>query len=155
MQKERNENNKLPKIYMVLKIIGFSLLILGIILLILSFVLFKEQTFDSNVSKMGLRFGGACSIIFSFVFNFIGFSPNIAKLQVKTKKYLINENKEDLTDISSVSGDIAEPHVKKITKAVKEQLTDESGENKKYCKYCGKPIDSDAIFCDKCGKKQD
>ncbi len=149
---ESNQKPKLPKVYLILKIVGAILFVTGLVLFILSFVLFNSREFGDEVSSMGMRFGGLVCLIFSFVIIFAGFSPNIAKLNVKTKKYVLDQNKEDLQDISSMSGDIATPGVGKVAGAVKDVFDDK---NSKFCKYCGEKIDNDAIYCDKCGKKQD
>ncbi len=152
---ENKQKPKLPKVYLVLKIVGSILFLIGLILFILSFVIFNEREFNSEVSSMGMRFGGLTCIIFSLVIIFMGFSPSIAKINVKTRKYVMDQNKEDLQDISSMGGDIASPGVSKVAGAVKDVFDGSDDPNSKYCKFCGKKIDNDAIYCDKCGKKQD
>ena len=74
-----------------------------------------------------------------------GFTPSIKRIQVKTTKYVVSDNKEDLTDIATDAADIAGPAISKLKKATKQ---------KKFCKECGKPIDADAKFCQHCGKEQ-
>ena len=145
---DENNKNKLPKIFIVLRIIAFSLIIIGIVLFILSFTLNSEDNFGLG---MGLRFGGISCIIISLFFLFIGFQNKIHKTLIKTNKYILQENKEELKDISSISGDIATPNVKKVTKAVVDTINENP--DKKYCKHCGKEVDSDSKFCMHCGKE--
>lgn len=94
--------------------------------------------------------------------------------QVKATKYMLEESKDDFTDIATMSSSIAinskkkvldnnedvlrdmaskeasinKEKVKVMTRAVKEGL---SGD-KIYCKHCGKEIDDDSQFCKFCGK---
>lgn len=94
--------------------------------------------------------------------------------QVKATKYMLEETKDDFTDIATMSSSIAinskkkvldnnedvlrdmaskeasinKEKVKVMTRAVKEGL---SGD-KIYCKHCGKEIDVDSQFCKFCGK---
>lgn len=84
----------------------------------------------------------------------IGFSPKMrAKLlgrQVKTMKYVMDENEEDLRYLSNKKAEIGKEGVEITASAVKEGLKG----NTKYCKYCGAKIDSDSKFCKECGKEQ-
>ena len=107
------------------------------------------------------------------------FSPKLrAKMmgnQIKATKYMLDENKENLTDIATTTGDVMiksgksildnnedaltematkKANIKKesieiTTRAIKDGLT----KDKIYCKYCGESIDEDSEFCKKCGKK--
>jgi uncharacterized membrane protein len=43
--------------------------------------------------------------------------------------------------------------IKKIAKAPESPATVPPANDKQFCKYCGAPIQPDAIFCQKCGKK--
>ena len=149
----KKENPKLSKTYLILKIIGGLLLATGILLFILSFVIFNQS--GEEASRMGMRFGGTCAFIIGIFITFCGFMPNISKLNVKTTKYIMNQNQDDLTDISTMQGEISAKGTPKVAQAIKE-VFDKDGEGKtKYCKYCGKEIDYDAIYCDRCGKKQE
>ena len=99
---QENKKQKLPKIFIVLRILSLIMLIAGIVLIVLSMTVFKV----GEASSMGVRFGGITLIIFSFVAAFIGFSTSIAKAQIKAQKHVISQSKEDLKDISEMHGDI-------------------------------------------------
>ena len=68
---------------------------------------------------------------------------------VKTSKKIIDNNEEDLRHISKKSAEINTIGVETTARAIKRGLTEENI----YCKYCGASIDSDSVFCNKCGKK--
>ena len=140
-------NNKKPKHFIVLKIIGFIAIALAIAGIVLTFVGFGD--FESNnfiigsiMTTFGLFAGTTCLII--------GFGPEFAKMQTKTTKYIQQQNKQDLTEIANTSADIVDEAITKTTKAIKEGLT----EDKIFCKHCGIQIDADSKFCKKCGKEQ-
>ena len=97
--------------------------------------------FGAIMSTVGFFVGGVCLMY--------GFSPEIAKLRIKFTKHVQQENKDDLKDIANNTADITSDAITKNTIAVKKRLDDT-----KYCKYCGKEIDFDSIFCNKCGKEQ-
>lgn len=137
------------KIFLVLKIVGFSLAAAGIVLLILGIATpdpcSSNSLFAGTAQKMWVIFGGAACLIISISLIFAGFTPSIKRIQVKTTKYIMSDNKEDLTDIATDAADIAEPALSKLKKATKQ---------KKFCKECGKRIDADSKFCQHCGKEQ-
>ena len=141
-------DNKKPKHFIVFKIIGFIGITAAIVGFILSFSGFGN--FENNnfmiggfLACFGMFIGISCLII--------GFRPEISKLSTKSTKYIINQNKEDLTDITNTSTDIVKDAITETTKAVKKGLVQKES---KFCKYCGHQIDSDSIFCNKCGKEQ-
>lgn len=82
------------------------------------------------------------------------FSPKLrAKMmerQMKSMKYMMDENEEVLTDISKKSANISKEGIRIKANALKEGLTG----NQVYCKYCGESIDEDSVFCKNCGKEQ-
>ena len=110
----------------------------------------------------------------------IGYSPKLrAKLlgrQIKTMKYVVDENKETLEDIGTTTGNIGVNVKKNIIDQNEEQLKDMATKQANiskdaveitaravkdgftndtiYCKYCGAKIDMDSKFCKECGKEQ-
>lgn len=96
--------------------------------------------------------------------------------QIKATKYMLDESKNDLTDIATTSSDIFIQAQKEILNNNEEDLknmqTKKANINKEsieitanalkngfsfskiYCKYCGTSIDNDSKFCKKCGKEQ-
>lgn len=120
-----------------------------------------------------------CSM-FVFVIGMF-FSPKLrAKMmgnQIKSMKYMLDDNKDKLTDIATTTGgiaaqsfnniinenedalrnstnkvsDIAAPAIEKTTRAIKKGFTESDNV---YCKHCGASIDSDSKFCKACGKEQ-
>ena len=145
---QENKKQKLPKIFIVLRILSLIMLIAGIVLIVLSMTVFKV----GEASSMGVRFGGITLIIFSFVAAFIGFSTSIAKAQIKAQKYVVTQTKEDLKDVAEIHGEIIEPVSEKAARGAKKGFAQE--EEKKFCKMCGLEIDKDAKFCEHCGAKQ-
>ena len=137
---------KKPIIFLILKIVG----VLGIGLAVFGFVLAIKGfgDFESNNFMIG-----AIITPFGFMLGVgglvIGFRPEITKASVKTAKYIQAENKEDLTQIATQSAEIASEAVTITAEAVKAGL-----EDKMFCKHCGAEIDSDSVFCNKCGGKQ-
>ena len=147
-KKQKNNKSKPPKIFLAIKIVAGTLIVLSIVLFILSFTM--SDSFETEASSMGLRFGGITCLIFGMFFMFIGFTPSIQKTMIKTQKHILNENKEDLKDIVDTQADVSKDAVKTVAGAVKDGLE----EDKMFCKHCGKEIDKDSKFCQYCGKEQ-
>lgn len=94
-------------------------------------------------------------IIVMFVFTIALFvSPKLRgkfmSTQIKAKKYMMEESKEDIKSISDDMAYATKDSVKVTASAIKEGFSSESI----YCKYCGTLIDGDSKFCKKCGKEQ-
>lgn len=117
--------------------------------------------------------------IFIFVFAMI-LSPKLRgkmmSRQIKAAKYMLDESKNDLTDMIETGGDIFvnasknildehESNLKNIVtksadvtkdgiettvRAIKDGIT----KDKVFCKHCGNSIDDDSKFCKHCGKEQ-
>ena len=139
--------NKKPIHFLVLKIIGcISIItaIVGIILTVNGFGDFESNNFmiGGIITTSGIFLGIPCLVI--------GFQPEITKVSVKSKQYIQQENKENLTDIANTQAEILQGAITKTTAAVKNGLD----EDKMYCKHCGKMIDADSKYCSKCGKEQ-
>ena len=141
---ENNDKPKAqkPRIFLVLKIIVGLLLAAGITLIICGSILYEGFSM--------MVFGGFTCLVFCIPLSIFAFSPNIHKTAIKTQKYIIDQNQEDLKDLSSQTGEIASAGVKHVAKAAKEGFT----EDKIFCKHCGAEIDADSKFCSYCGKEQ-
>lgn len=70
--------------------------------------------------------------------------------QVKAMKYMVDESKDDLEDISTNMADASKEGIRITANAMKRGFTEES----MFCKYCGCSIDADSRFCKKCGYEQ-
>ncbi|MBE5757715.1 MAG: zinc ribbon domain-containing protein [Clostridiales bacterium] len=146
--------NEKPRIFKILKIIGYCLLGLGIILIIIGICtkvpeIGKEGWYEANSTKNSFIFGGIGCLVFTILILSAAYKPEIAKFNAKTTKYIQKETKEDLKEIASNTADITSEAITKTTKAIKKGL-----EDKVFCKHCGESIDSDSKFCNKCGKEQ-
>ncbi len=139
--------NKKPVYFLILKIVGFlgiALFVFGLVLAIKGFGDFESNNFmiGSLISTFALALGIGCLVS--------GFKPEITKMTIKSSKYIQQENKEELKEIVDTTAEIAKDAVSTTSKAIKDGFTND----KRFCKYCGAQIDSDSIFCNKCGKKQ-
>lgn len=141
-------DNKKPKHFLIFKIIGFIGIAVGIAGFILSFSGFGN--FENNNFMIG-GFLGCFGIFIGISCLVIGFRPEISKLSTKSTKYIINDNKDDLTDITNTSANIVDGAITQTARAVKKGLTQEDS---MFCKHCGSQIDIDSKFCNKCGKEQ-
>lgn len=156
-----NENNpsknnpKEPKHLIILRTLGFVLLISGVILIVLGFAVVRkyDPVFDRTSPTPALFVPGIFAAFFSIPCLIIGFSAKISKMQMDTAKYIQEKNKETMTDIVSNTADIASEGITKTTRAVKKGLKDDENATK-FCKHCGEKIDIDSKFCKKCGEEQ-
>lgn len=135
---------KKPKHFLIFKIIGFigiCVAIIGLVNIINGFGDFSNNRFiiGAFMFTFGLFIGIVCLII--------GFRPEISKISTRSAKYILEENKEDLKDLSKTGAEIASGAISETVKAVKEGLDTEV-----FCKYCGQRIDDDSKFCKYCGK---
>ena len=120
-------------------------------------------------------------LIFFILFTFaMLFSPKLRgkflSRQIKSLKYMVEDSKDDLTDITTTASnaminaeknildqnedtlkniatrkaDISSIGIEKTARAIKNGLTKDDI----YCKHCGLSIDSDSSFCKHCGKEQ-
>ena len=137
---------KKPKHYLIFKILAGVFAVVTIVGIVLSVQGFGD--FETNHFMVG---GFMCTFgLFATVACAgIGFKPELAKLSVKSAKYIQQQNKEDLADMATTTAEIAKEAVTVTVEAVKEGL-DES----MYCKHCGKTIDRDSRFCKECGGEQ-
>ena len=73
-----------------------------------------------GVSGFELMVGGLACLVFGFVVLVGSFAPNMQRIEIKTKRYILHENKEDLADISNQTAEVISPAVTGVAKAVKE-----------------------------------
>lgn len=137
---------KKPIHFLIFKIVGVAGAILAIIALALIFTGFGD--FESNNFMIG---GFLLPLaIFATVTGFvIGFKPQISKMTAQGTRYILEENKEELSDIATTTAEIASEGVEMTARAVARGLEDTI-----FCKHCGAQIDADSRFCSKCGKEQ-
>ena len=72
---------------------------------------------------------------------------------IQSKRDIIDENEEALRHMTSKEASIKAEAVKTTARAFKEGFSGEDT-GKVYCKHCGVQIDDDSAFCKKCGNKQ-
>lgn len=143
--------NKEPRHLKVLRIVGFSLVAVGVILFTLGiFVVKLNEGVFGETAHPGLYVPGIFLCFLSIPCLILGYSARIQKAHIATQKYIQGETKEDLTEMADTTAEIVSPAVTKITKAVKAGAKKDT----MFCKHCGAEIDSDSKFCKVCGKKQ-
>lgn len=71
-------------------------------------------------------------------------------VEVNAAKEILDNNEEIMKDNVTRKANINKEGIEITAKAIKEGLTN----NKVYCKYCGKLIDSDSKYCKVCGREQ-
>ena len=71
-------------------------------------------------------------------------------VEVNAEKEILDNNEEIMKDNVTRKANINKAGIEITAKAIKEGLTN----NKVYCKYCGKLIDSDSKYCKVCGRAQ-
>lgn len=69
---------------------------------------------------------------------------------IDTKKKIIDENEDNLRDLSTKTANIHKDGITTTVKAIKDGIVG----NTVYCKHCGSVIDADSKFCKSCGKEQ-
>lgn len=142
----REDKNKKPLLFLFCKILGFAFAVVAVVGVVFIFTGFGD--FESNKFMIG-GFLFAFGMFFAIVLLLIGFRPEISKLSTESKKYIQQQNKDNLSSIASTGADISSEAITKTTKAIKKGLKDT-----KFCKYCGDEIDADSKFCNSCGKEQ-
>ena len=113
------------------------------------------QTFDLLASIIIIL-----AVVFTIFTILVVFSPRVRgwfmSLNVKAKKHMMDNSKEDIASISSDMADATKEGIETTARAIKKGLTEDSSSTteKMYCKHCGKEIDIDSTFCKYCGKEQ-
>ena len=135
---------KKPTHFRVLKLVGLlaaAVSVTGIVLLITGFGRLESSRFI--IGGMMMSFG----LVAAFPCFAIGFSPELARLKVKSTRYIQDENREDLTELASSSAEIVSGAVKTVANAAR------GDEKPRFCRHCGKSIPEDAKFCPACGEE--
>ncbi len=138
-------SNKLNKILWILRIISLIFIVGGIVMLTIKFT--------NNLMSIGLTIGGSFSLFIGFATMMFSLIPVIQKAMIKLNKHIINENKDDLQEISTSSSEIMSQGIKNISKSAADGYNEAMDSEKIFCKYCGEKIDKDSKFCSHCGKK--
>lgn len=99
-----------------------------------------------------ITFGLALLIIIgSFV---VMLNPNfqgkMLSKQVKSLKYMMEESKDTLKNLTDDMTDISKDSIEATARAVKKGLTEEEDIT---CPHCGKKIDKDSKYCKHCGNR--
>lgn len=71
-------------------------------------------------------------------------------VEVNAEKEILDNNEEIMKNNVTRKANINKEGIEITAKAIKEGLTN----NKVYCKYCGKLIDSDSKYCKVCGREK-
>lgn len=71
-------------------------------------------------------------------------------IEINAEKEMLDNNEEIMKDNITKKANINKEGIEITAKAIKEGLSN----NKVYCKYCGKLIDSDSKYCKVCGREQ-
>lgn len=73
-----------------------------------------------------------------------------SSIGINSKKKILDEHEDVLRDMSTREANIAKDGIEITARAIKDGLS----EKQIYCKHCGKMIDEDSRFCKSCGKEQ-
>ena len=139
-----------PKALLLLKIIGFVILLVSIVFFVISRLNFGN--FENDWFMIGGVVGGIC-LVLGFLCVVIGFLPQLAKWNIKLSKHIQEQNRDDLTSIANTGAKISEQAVETVAKSAKRGFDDES--EAKFCSQCGKKISNNAKFCSQCGAEQE
>jgi hypothetical protein len=145
-------NLKEPKIYLVLRILGFTLLAAGIGLIVSGIIVSQNiDPFESSLDFVLIMLG-MFAIVFSIALIIGGFSPKMSALSARTNRYVQEISKGDLKAMADTQADISMEAVSKTAKAIKDGIDDKVADTM-FCKHCGETIDQDSKFCKHCGKE--
>lgn len=79
------------------------------------------------------------------------FRGKMMSRQIKAAKYMMDESKDDIRNISTNMADATKDGVEITTRAIKDGLIKDE---RVYCKHCGSLINKDSKFCKNCGGEQ-
>jgi len=76
-------------------------------------------------------------------------TSTMGDISINSKKSILDKNEENLKDIVNKTANISKDGIETTVRAIKKGLSN----NTIYCKHCGSLIDADSKFCKHCGKK--
>ncbi|MCI9280992.1 MAG: hypothetical protein HFI49_01860 [Bacilli bacterium] len=79
------------------------------------------------------------------------FRGKMMSRQIKAAKYMMDESKDDIRNISTNMADATKDGIEITTRAIKDGLIKDE---RVYCKHCGSLINKDSKFCKNCGGEQ-
>lgn len=74
----------------------------------------------------------------------------VGNIGINAQKDILNQNENTLKDLNKRQANIDKEGIEIRTRAIKDGLTKDEGI---YCKHCGTLIDKDSKFCKNCGGK--
>ena len=172
---QKNNKSKLPTIYIVLRIISILMLVAGVIFLIIGLTknvpsMGQDGWFEASTSKSRTTFTGIGLLMFGGFLLYFSLAPTISKIVIKTQRYIVNENKDDLKgtmeDVTEIgmhglnkNKDELHGIIKTGSQAFFEgkNAANEQGSSKEtiFCSNCGKKINENSKFCRHCGSPQE
>jgi len=123
----------------------------------------KEAQQEAEIKQSGMKIGGIFVLFAGVVAILSSLTPLWAKIGIKTNRYIVNENKDDLKDTMEDVSDVVIHGMSKAIAKNKEQSATEtktsqnalSQNGKKYfCRHCGAEIKYGSKFCNQCGQEQ-
>ena len=75
---------------------------------------------------------------------------DMSSIAIKTGKKIVDENEDTLRDLANKNANIKKDVLETTVRAIKKGFTEEE---KVFCKYCGSKINNDSKFCKNCGKE--
>jgi hypothetical protein len=145
-------NVKEPKLYLILRILGFTLLVIGICMIVAGIIVGQDiDPFESSLD-MALIFPGVFIVMGGISCTVIGFEPKMAMMSARKARYIQEMTKGDLKAVADTQADISIEAVSRTAKAIKDGIDDKVADTM-FCKHCGETIDQDSKFCKHCGKE--
>ncbi len=124
-----------------IKIIGFCTFVISIVLIITGAIFLSR-----NIITGGIIFIVVATLLLAISLGLIiiGFTPNFSNYNIKSVYHIEEISEEEFDELMST---------KKTTKVQSKSIFENNAEEKRFCKFCGKEIDSDSTFCRYCGKE--
>lgn len=148
-----NKKTKLPIIFWILRVAAVGLIIAGIVMLIKASNIHvpemgEDGWFDANKNKNHTKFTGTGLISGGVFLFFASLIPSFLKLGIKTRKYIINQNKETLKETMEDLSDLGiHDMIKNANGTAHENAANEEIE----CPYCGNYNARKKRKCASCG----